>query len=118
MYRRFGAAALAATMFVSSTSFAATYANQGTLSQGGAANVKQAQSYDSRNLPCWILGAGIVIGGIVLIATGNGHGSLGNTTTCPLTGCPPPPPPPPNTTTNTTTTTHTTTTSTTTSGTH
>jgi len=114
MYRRFGAVALAATMFVSSTSFAATYTNQGALSQGRAASVNQAQSYDSRNLPCWILGAGIVIGGIVLIATGNGHGTIGNTTTCPLGGCPPTPPPP----TNTTTTPTTTTTTTTTSGTH
>lgn len=116
MLRRFGAAALAATMFVSSTAFAATDVNRAALSQGRPASVKQAESYDSRNLPCWILGAGIVIGGIVLIASGNSHGTVGNTTACPLGGCPPPPPPPTTTTTSptTTTTTGTTTTSTTT----
>ena len=99
MLRRIGAVALAATMFVSSTAFAATDGNRAALSQGRPASVKQAESYDSRNLPCWILGAGIVIGGIVLIASGNSHGNVGNTTACPLGGCPTP-----TTTTSTTTT--------------
>jgi hypothetical protein len=102
-------------MFVSSTAFAATDGNRAALSQGRPASVKQAESYDSRNLPCWILGAGIVIGGIVLIATGNSHGTVGNTTVCPLGGCPAV-----QTTQNTSTSTSTatTTSSTTSSGTH
>ena len=115
MFRQFGAVALAATMFVSSTAYAATEANQAALAQGKPASVKQAESYDNRNLPCWILGAGVVIGGITLIASGNGHGLIGAQTNCPLTGCPPRPPPPACCTTSPTTTTPTTTTTTTTS---
>jgi hypothetical protein len=101
MIRQFGAVVLAATMFVSSTAFAATDANRAALAQGMPASVKQAQSYESQNWPCWILGAGIVIGGIALIASGNSHGTIGNTTACPMGGCPLPV-----TTTTTTTTTH------------
>ena len=86
MLKKLGALTLAASMFVSSTAFAATSANQGALSQGMPATVKQAQSHDDRNLPCWLLGAAVVIGGIVLLASGNGN-NVGPITTCPLTGC-------------------------------
>lgn len=87
MFRQFGAVALAATMFVSSTAYAETEANQAALAQGKPASVKQAESYDNRNLPCWILGAGVVIGGLALILSGNGHGTVGATTPCPPGGC-------------------------------
>ena len=46
MFRQFGAVALAASMFVSTAAFAATQANQGALSAGVPASVKQAQSTD------------------------------------------------------------------------
>jgi hypothetical protein len=104
MFKKFSAVALAASMLVSSTAFAAANANQGALTQGGAATVKQAQSYSDREKLWWILGAGIIIGGIVLVSGGDGHGVIGATTTCPFSGCPVTPP--------TTTTTTTTTTST------
>jgi len=118
MFRQFVAAALGATLFVSSTAFAATAgANQGALMPGKPASVKQAQSHDDQTPLCWLLGAGVVVGGIALIASGNGHGNIGSTTTCAFGGCPvpPPPTPPPATTTTvvtpppattTTTTTH------------
>ena len=109
MFGNLGVLALTASVLASSTAFAATYVNQGALAPGKPASAKQAESYDSRNLPCWILGAGVVIGGITLIMSGNGHGMIGSQTDCPLTGCPPRPLPP----CCTTTTTRTTTTSTT-----
>ncbi|MGC9953493.1 MAG: hypothetical protein ABSD21_04350 [Rhizomicrobium sp.] len=106
MFRNLGAMALAASMFASSTAFAATDVSQGALAQGKPASVKQAQSFDNKTLPCLLLGAGVVIGGIALIATGNGHGAVGSTTTCPLgkSNCPPPQPVCCTTTTTTTTT--------------
>ena len=105
MFRQLSAIALGASMLVSSPVLAATSSNQGALTRGVAANLKQAQSTDDKTL-CYLVGAGVIIGGIVLIASGNGHGSIGSTTTCPFSGCPVPPPPPPPTTTTTTTTTH------------
>ena len=109
MFRNLGALALAASVLMSSTAYAATVANQGALAQGVPASVKQAQSHDDRTPLCWILGAGVVIGGIVLIASGNGHGAIGSSTECALgeVNCPPPtpPPPPPTTTTSSTTST-------------
>ena len=105
MFRQLGAIALGASMLVSSPVLAATSSNQGALTQGVAANLKQAQSMGDNKPLCLLLGAGVIIGGIVLLASGNGHGSIGSTTTCPFSGCPVPPPPPPPTTTTTTTTT-------------
>jgi hypothetical protein len=98
MLKKLGALTLAAAMFVSSTAFAATNANQGALSQGIPATVKQAQSRICPVPLLWILGGGVVIGGVVLIASGNGHSHESNTTTCSLGGCP--------TTTTSTTTSH------------
>ena len=110
MFRKFGGVALAASMLVSSTAFAAADANQGALPQGKAASVQQAQMFDDNGL-LWLGGVGLVGFGIALVMTGNGHGTVGSTTTCPIGGCPPPVTPPPTTTTTTTTTTATTTTS-------
>lgn len=98
MLRRIGAWAIAASVIVSTTAFAAQNANQGALSQGTPAGVKQAESWTGNHQLLWVLGGGIVVGGIILVATGNGHGSVGPS--CPLPGCTPPP-----TTTTTTTTT-------------
>lgn len=108
MFRKFGGVALAASMFVSSTAFAAADANQGALPSGKAASVQQAQMFDDSNGLLWIVGLGIVGGGLALVMTGNGHGTVGSTTTCPIGGCPPPVTPPPTTTTTTTTATTTT----------
>ena len=94
-------------MLVSSPVLAATSSSQGALTQGVAANLKQAQSTGDNKTVCLLVGAGVVIGGIILIASGNGHGAIGATTTCPFSGCPVP------TTTTTATTTTTTTTTTT-----
>ncbi len=107
MIRRLGAALLAGAMFVSSSALAASsatprsIANQGALTPGKAADVKQAQSFGG-TAGMLLLGGGLVIGGIVLVLQGDGRGAVGSTTTCPLTGCPPPPPPPPPTTTTST----------------
>lgn len=98
MLRRIGAWAIAASVIVSTTAYAAQNANQGALSQGTPAGVKQAESWTGNHQLLWVLGGGIVVGGIILVATGNGHGSVGPN--CPLPGCTPPP-----TTTTTTTTT-------------
>lgn len=106
MYRQFGAVALAASMFVSSTAFAAGSANQGALPAGKVASVKQAQWWRAPHW-VWIAGVGFVAIGIGLVVSGNGHGTVGSTNTCPFSGCPVPPSPPPTTTTATaTTTTH------------
>ena len=116
MLKNLGAWAVATSMLVSSSAYAAEATNQGALSRGMSANLKQAESLDGQTPLCLLVGAGVVIGGIVLIATGNGHGSIGSTTPCPFSGCPvPPPPPPPGTTTATATSTSTSTTSTSTS---
>lgn len=102
MLGRIGALALAASLFISTTAVAAAGANQGALAQGTPAGVKNAESFVSHNQLLWLVGGGLVIGGIVLVATGTGHGTVG--TTCVLPGC----------TSTTTTTTPTTTTSSTT----
>ena len=108
MLKNLGAWALATSMLVSGSAYAAGSTDQGALSRGMSANLKQAQSLDGQTPLCLLVGAGVVIGGIALIASGNGHGSIGSTTTCPFSGCPVPPPPPPPTTTTTTPTTTTT----------
>jgi hypothetical protein len=63
--RTIGSALLATTMIVSSA-FAATD-SVGPLAPGKPAGVKKAQAEDTTLL--WVLGAGLVIGGIVLVAT-------------------------------------------------
>jgi hypothetical protein len=110
MLKRIGALVGAAALVVSTTAYAAENANQGALSQGTPAGVKQAESWAGSNQMLWLLGGGIVVGGIILVATGNGHNAVGP---CPLAGCTAPTtttttttrPPLPVTTTTTTTTT-------------
>ena len=103
--------AASAAMVVSGTAFAASDANQGALAGGHAASVKQAEAFQNHQL-LWLLGGGLVVGGIILVATGNGHGAVGSS--CPLPSCTPPT----STSTTTTTPTTTTTTTTTTTSTH
>lgn len=70
--RTIGAALLATTMIVSSA-FAATD-SVGPLTPGKSAGVQKAQMDDNSTL-LWVVGAGLVIGGIVLIASGSGNSS-------------------------------------------
>jgi len=67
--RTIGSALLATTMIVSSA-FAATD-SVGPLAPGKPAGVQKAQAEDSTTL-LWVLGAGLVIGGIALVATNGG----------------------------------------------
>lgn len=81
--RIIGAAFLASNLIVSSA-FAADGA--APLPAGKPAGVKQAQEVDNTLL--LVLGLGVVAGGIALVASGNGHSSVGTTTTCTtLSGC-------------------------------
>ena len=98
MLRKLGAVALAVSMFAATTGVALADANQAALAPGKAATVKEAQEYFTKKHVWYLVGGGIVIGGIILLASGNGHGTVGTTTTCPLSGCSP--------TTTTTSTTH------------
>jgi hypothetical protein len=73
--RTIGSALVATTLLVTSA-FAATdsvapSASNGALAPGKPAGVQKAQGAD--NTIWWVLGAGVVIGGIVLVATGNGN---------------------------------------------
>jgi hypothetical protein len=85
MSSRTMASIAASVLLASSTGTLAANTNQGALAQGAPAGVKQAESFVGHNQLLWLVGGGVVIGGIVLVATGNGHGSVG--TTCPLPGC-------------------------------
>ncbi len=69
--RTIGSALLATTMIVSSA-FSATD-SVGPLTPGKPAGVQKAQAGDTTLL--WILGAGLVIGGIALVASSNGGNS-------------------------------------------
>ena len=78
--RIIGSALVATTLFVTSA-FAATdsvapqsapaavKSSAGALAPGKPAGIQKAQGSD--NTIWWVLGAGVVIGGIVLVATGN-----------------------------------------------
>jgi hypothetical protein len=85
MLSNFGACVVALSLLFAGTASAAENANRGALAQGTPAGVKQAQSWQGHHQLLWLIGGGIVVGGIVLVATGNGHGAIG--TTCPLPGC-------------------------------
>ena len=104
MSGKFGAWVLASSLAMTSVALAAGGADQAALPSGSSAG-GLAQEWHGAPLSVWLVGGGLVIGGIVLVATGNGHGSWGQsssstpttttTTTTPAT-----------TTTTTTTTTH------------
>lgn len=74
--RNLGAAILATALFVSSAT-AAT--NTTSLAPGKPAGVQQAQMHGHTLL--WIVGLGIVIGGVALVASGNGNNHQTVTTT-------------------------------------
>jgi hypothetical protein len=88
--RIIGSALVATTLFVTSA-FAATdsvapqaapvaaQSSAGALAPGKPAGVQKAQGTDSTLL--WVLGAGVVIGGIVLIATNTGNSTQATTFT-------------------------------------
>jgi hypothetical protein len=83
MYRNWGAAAVAASLLISTAAFGGTDSDQGALPAGKPATVKQAQSWDS---PPVIAASILVIGGgIAALATtgGNGTTTTTGTTTAP-----------------------------------
>ena len=72
--RNVGSALLAMVMFTTSA-FADTDSS-GPLSPGAPAGVNRAQAQDDNTL-WWVLGAGVVIAGIVLVASGSGSSNNG-----------------------------------------
>lgn len=81
---------LGAAMVMSSAAYAA---GEAPLAPGSAAGVHEAQSSFSANSAYWLLGAGLIVGGIALVASGsgNGHGVVSTCTptstgaSCPVT---------------------------------
>lgn len=80
MMRKIGAALLAVSMMSSTVAVAATpaKATQGALAPGKAAGVKQAQL--TGNALFWLIGLGVLAGGIILVTTGNSDGTVTSTT--------------------------------------
>lgn len=87
MVRKWGSVAVATAMLLSSTAaaFGGTEASpsqvqQAALAPGKAAGVKQAQMMGQHT---WmvILGAAVVVGGIILATSDNGNGTVSTTTT-------------------------------------
>jgi hypothetical protein len=68
--KSFGSVLLAATLFAGSA-FAATDAT-GPLAPGKPAGVKKAQDVDTATL-LWVVGGGLVVGGIALAASSGGN---------------------------------------------
>ena len=81
MMRKIGAALLAVSMMSSTVAVAASPAKvtQGVLAPGKAAGVKQAQLAGGALI--WLIGLGIIAGGVVLVTTGNSDGNTTTTTT-------------------------------------
>lgn len=81
MLQKIGAAALALVLLgsTSATAFAASASDQAALAPGKAAGVKEAAL--RAPLWVWIAGVGFVALGIGLIASGNGNGHSGGSTT-------------------------------------
>ncbi len=102
MLKGLAAGAMAGLLVLSTATMAA--GTQGALSPGKAASVKQAQWVFVNGQWVWLVGAGLVIGGVAAVLSGNGNGTVGATDTCPLSGCPTPTPTPGTNTTTTTTT--------------
>jgi len=86
MLGRIGTLAVAASLFLSSTAMVAADANKGALPQGTPAGVQKAQAEVPGGVLLYVIGGGVVVGGIILVATGNGHGNVN----CKLSGCVPP----------------------------
>jgi hypothetical protein len=106
MLGKVGSWVLASSLAMTGIALAAGGADQAALPSGAPAGVF-AQKWHGEPLGVWLVGGGLVISGIVLVATGNGHGSWGQSSSSTPT----------TTTTGTTTTTTTTPTTTTTTGT-
>ena len=83
--RTIGSAVLATTMIVTSA-FAATD-TVGPLTPGKPAGVQKAQMEDTTLL--WVVGAGLVIGGIALVASSGGGNSTPTGTTTSTTSTSP-----------------------------
>lgn len=82
MLRRWGSFILAGSLIVASSTAALAdgKTQQGALAPGGTANVRQAQIMGNDAL-LWLLGLGVVAGGIVLVVSNNGNGHTSTTTT-------------------------------------
>ena len=94
-------AVVALVVLVGAPTAAVAGSNQGALAPGKAASVKEAQSITPTTM-AYVVGAGVLVGGIALAVSGNSSGSASATSACSPGGC----------TSATTTTTTTTTTST------
>jgi Mn2+/Fe2+ NRAMP family transporter len=79
MLRKIGAVALASTMLLSTTSAFAASSDQAALAPGKAAGVHEAALHAP--LWIWIAGIGFVALGVGLLASGNGSGHSGGTST-------------------------------------
>jgi hypothetical protein len=81
MLRKIGAAALASALLVSTgtAAFAAPASDQAALAPGKAAGVREAALHAP--LWVWIAGIGFVALGVGLVASGNGNGHSGGSTT-------------------------------------
>jgi hypothetical protein len=110
MLGKVGSWVLASSLAMTGIALAAGGADQAALPSGAPAGVF-AQKWHGEPLGVWLVGGGLVISGIVLVATGNGHGSWGQSSSSSSSSSSTP-------TTTTTATTTTTTTATTTTTTH
>ena len=86
MLRTWGSmvAAVALVVSASSAAFAADTAQktqQGALAAGAPAGVHKAEWVWTGNTWIWVVGAGAVIGGVALAASGNSNGTPATTTT-------------------------------------
>ena len=55
--------------------------HQRPLAPGSTAGVRKAQSFADPSASTWLIGAGIVIGGVVLLTTSHSHGHPSSSTT-------------------------------------
>jgi hypothetical protein len=76
MLGKVGSWVLASSLAMTGIALAAGGADQAALPSGAPAGVF-AQKWHGEPLGVWLVGGGLVISGIVLVATGNGHGSWG-----------------------------------------
>lgn len=79
MYRNWGAAVAAASLVFSTAAFGGNDSNQGALPAGKPATVKQAEMLDQPEVIA--LGAAVVIGGAVALATTGGNSTATTTGT-------------------------------------